>query len=49
MQFKLPKFEKTFLVENKIKGCTHLLNKLFGRDFSENENNNFVNNGLVEI
>jgi len=45
MQFKLPKFKKNFFVESNIKGCTHLLNKLFGRDFSENESNNLINYG----
>ena len=48
MQFKIPKSEKSFVVESKIKGCSYLLNKIFGREFSENDNN-LTNFGQVEI
>ena len=48
IQFKLSSSKKTFLQSESLNGCTTLLNKLFGREFSLHEQN-LINFGTVEI
>ena len=48
IQFKFSSDKTKFLLTENLKGCTSLLNKLFGREFSLHEQK-LVNYGTVEM